>query len=189
VNYRLTGLLVALSAMAIVATPGESRADYVYTTSALSVVPSAPASLGQSITLLPSGSVSDSSPALAQVLAITYNPTEAIFGITQNVSFTETLTGTPGTQAVSISGTLNILFAGPIGVVASFTGVTTTVLSGSGYTLPANFVTYASISPTGKNAIISIGILPVPEPASLGMAAMGLGIVGFVGFRRSRRSA
>ena len=192
-NHRLTGLLVALSAMAVVAAPGESRADYTYTTSMLSVTPSAPATLGESITLLPSGTVPDSSPALAQVVGITYNPTTILGPLSQTITFTETLTGTPGTETVSITGTLSIFSATPSGVLASFIGVTTTVLSGSGYSVQPGFVTYASTSSTGKTAVISMGVIPtsfvVPEPASLGMAAMGLGLAGFVGFRRTRRTA
>jgi hypothetical protein len=188
-NFRLTGLLVALSAIAVVATPGEARADYIYTTSNLTLNPAAPPALGQTIAVLPAGTVPDSAPALAAVLAVTYNPTAAVNGFSQTISFTETLTGTPGTETVGITATLNVLFAGPNGVLATLSNVSTTVLTGSGYEVPANFVTYASISPTGKLAEISIGISPVPEPASLAMVAMGLGAVGFVGFRRTRRTA
>jgi hypothetical protein len=186
-NFRLTGLLVALSAMAVVATPGEARADYIYATSNITTSPAAPAALGQTITALADGTVSDSSPVLASVLAITYNPTAPV-ALSQTISFTETLTGTPGTETVGITGTL-VLVAGPNGVLANLINVSTNVISGSGYGVPANFVSYASTSPTGKTATISIGIAPVPEPASLAMVAMGLGAVGFVGFRRTRRTA
>jgi len=183
-NFRLTGLLVALSAMAVVATPGEARADYIYATTNIVQSPAAPAALGLTVTAFPDGTVPDSSAVLAAVLGFTYNPTGVVANFSQTISFTETLTGTPGNETLSISGTLNVLLAGPNGVLATFSNVSTTVVSGSGYIVPANFVTYASISPNGKLADISIGIAPVPEPASLAMVAMGLGLVGFVGFRR-----
>jgi hypothetical protein len=187
-NFRLTGLLVALSAMAVVATPGEARADYIYTTSPAIISPAPPASLGELITALPPGTVPDSSPVTAAVLSITYNPTAPV-ALTQTISFTETLTGTPGTEVVGITGTL-VLLANANGVLANLINVQTTIISGSGYEVPPAFVSYASTSPVGKTATISIGISPVvPEPASLTMVAMGLGAVGFVGFRRARRSA
>lgn len=181
VNHRLTGLLVAFAAMTAVAAPGECRADYTYVTTvnSLSAVP------GLGITAAPlAGSVIGDVPSTVTVLNFTFTPSGPLTSGSQTLTFTETLAGTPGNQTVTISGTFSYTFGAGF-VAAGFTPTTSTT-TGSGYTVPLVFVNYLTTSATTGTIQLSIFPVAVPEPASLGMAAMGLGLVGFIGFRRRR---
>lgn len=112
-----------------------------------------------------------------------------MMGMTAMFTLSETLTivGT-GTTAGSVTGTLSGTFS-IMNALSTFTNVTFTQTSGSGFTVGS--FTYSPPSPnsTSSNAgNIGVVITPtaVPEPASIAMVGLGLAGVGFTTYRRRR---
>ena len=113
-----------------------------------------------------------------------------------SLTFTDTVTITPssdGPVVLAVSETLNFTRSDTGGSLSTLTVNSVLPVSGQNSTFRYAITAFSYAQPTvgGGTGNISYTITEtaVPEPASLGMVALGLGFAGFVGFRRSRRSA
>jgi hypothetical protein len=199
-NIRLTGL-AALVAASVVVAGGTSQAAFTYSTSQ---APSTATSGGSTLTLTPVTSVTPQTGTLiinAVNVALTSNtapPATDVFSLTFNDTVTINVVG-DSTVTLRVNQTLAFFRADTGGEVSTDTlNVADSVLTGTasnGNTYTISAIQYAGPTvnnPSGGDGNISYVITEtlrtsVPEPASVGMMALGLGFAGLFGVRRSRR--
>jgi len=201
-SIRNTGL-AALLAAAVVLAGGSSQAAFTYSTSQ---APSTATSGGSVLTLTPVSSVTPQSGTLiinainVALSSTTAPPATDVFSLTFNDTVTINVVG-DSTVTLRVNQTLAFQRSDTGGEVSTDTlnvaasVLTATASNGNTYTISA--IQYAG--PTVNNPLPGNGNISyvitetprvnVPEPASVGMMALGLGFAGFFGMRRSRRTA
>jgi len=207
-NIRITGL-AALLAASVVLAGGRSEAAFTYSTSQ---APSTVTSGGSTLTLTPVTSVTPQSGTLiinavnVALASTTPAPTPPattptdMFSLTFNDTVTINVVGDSTvtlrvnqTLAFTRSDTGGQLSTDTLNVGASL--LTGTASNGNTYTISAIMYAGPTVNnPLPGNGNISYVItetprVNVPEPASVGMMALGLGFAGFFGLRRYRRTA
>jgi hypothetical protein len=198
---RMTGP-TALVATTLLLAGGTSQASFTYTTAQ---APSSVTSGGSTVTLtgVTSGSPQNGSTIInavnAALTTTTAPPATDVFSLTFNDTVAIQTVG-DGTVTLLVNQTLQFFRSDTGGEVSTDTlnvGASTLTASDAGFTYTISGIQYAgpTVDNTGAgNGNISYIITEtprtsVPEPASVGMMALGLGLAGFVGVRRSRRRA
>src|SRR4051812_33055642 len=198
-NIRFTGLAMLLAA-SLLLVGGKSEASFVYATAQ---APSGITTGGTTLTLTGVTSVTpqNGTPIInavnVSISTTTAPPATDVFSLT----FNDTVLITPtsgGPVTLRVNQTLAFSRADTGGEVSTDTlNAGASVLTGSNgsFTYTISAIQYAgpTIDNTGAGQgdisyiITETPTTTVPEPASVGMMALGLGLAGFVGVRRSRR--
>jgi hypothetical protein len=198
-SIRITGL-AALFATSLLLVGGNSQASFVYATAE---APSGITSGGTTVTLTgvtsatPQNGTTIINAVNVAIATTTTPPATDVFSLT----FNDTVSITPssgGPVTLRVNQTLAFFRADTGGEVSTDTlNPGDSVLTGSNgaFTYTISAIQYAgpTIDNTGAGQgnisyiITETPTTTVPEPASVGMMALGLGLAGLFGVRRSRR--
>lgn len=192
-NHRMTGL--AAFAAALLMLGAHSDAAFTYTSSQS---PTSITSGGSALTLsgtsssgILSGTTNINSVNVALASSTNPPPTNSF-----SLTFVDTVTiNTVGDGSVvfAINETLNFPRSDAQGSQSTLTVNSVLPLVGQDaqfrYTISAALYAQPTVNGSPGNISYTITETAVPEPASLGMMALGLGSAGFVAIRRRRRAA